>query len=291
MTSTGPARPAAVAGGRVGAAAAGVAADATGVAAAAGAGRACGYACANAAPRRSIAATQRARGALRLGRLGQRPDHRDPLGPGRAHRGDVGRRRCPPIAKNGTRGVRGRVADELEPDRRPPRLGRRRVHRPDADVVDASAGGGVDLRGRVGREPDQPVRRRRPRGPRRPRASSWPTCTPSAPAAATRSGRSLRMNSAPCSDATAREPPPRGDDLARRRRPSSAAGRCPRRRAGRRQERVGLRVADEVEAGGGQALRGDRSRRQVWQESTALGLPQREPYHWAERADRSPPTV
>ena len=42
----------------------------------------------------------------------------------------------PPIAKNGTRRVRGGVADELQPDRRTPRLGRGRVDGPDADVVD-----------------------------------------------------------------------------------------------------------------------------------------------------------
>ena len=63
----------------------------------------------------------------------------------------------PPIAKNGTRRVGGGVAHELQPDRRAAGLGRRRVDRTHPDVVDGSARGGVDLRGTVGREADEPV--------------------------------------------------------------------------------------------------------------------------------------
>ncbi len=62
----------------------------------------------------------------------------------------------PPIAKNGDGGVRRRVADEFEPDRGPPRLGRCLVNRADADVVDT--GRGVDLRRAVRGQADQPVR-------------------------------------------------------------------------------------------------------------------------------------
>ena len=163
---------------------------------AAGAARACGYVVPTSASRpRSTAVRSSPRGPLGIGGLGQRPHDGDPLGAGRERR----RRRWPARSRRSRRTGRRagrRVADQLEPDRRPSRLGRRRVDRPDADVVDAGVAGRVDLRRAVRREPDEPL------GPTSSRAcatgvSSCPTWTPSAPAASTRSGRSLRINSAP----------------------------------------------------------------------------------------------
>ena len=95
----------------------------------------------------------------------------------------------PPIANHGLSRVRRRVGDVVQPGGGPARLGRRRVHRADGEVVDVGVGvRGVALR----RARASSARRSRP--PRRPRApsagvpSSWPTWTPSAPQAATRSG-------------------------------------------------------------------------------------------------------
>ena len=52
-----------------------------------------------------------------------------------------------------------RVLDVVEAGGGPPGLGRRRVHRPDGEVVDVGVGlGGVRLRRRVRRAPDDPVR-------------------------------------------------------------------------------------------------------------------------------------
>ena len=118
-----------------------------------------------------------------------------------------------PRAGGDDRGDVGRVDPaDREPRhaaaRRRPRGGRGRARRPGGRAWSASRAPGrrrrsrrrargVDLLGRVRRAPDEP----RP-APASARASatgmsSWPTCTPSAPAARARSGRSLRMNSAP----------------------------------------------------------------------------------------------
>ena len=76
-------------------------------------------------------------------------------------------------------------------------------------------------------------------GPITPRASagassSWPRCTPSALAASTRSGRSLRMNSAPTRRPACGTCAAAASSLRRPRRPCRAAGSGRRRRAGRR---------------------------------------------------------
>jgi hypothetical protein len=64
-------------------------------------------------------------------------------------------RSIPPIAKNGFVALAAAYATSST-HRRPPRFGRRRVHRSDADVVDVRVGaGGVDLLRRVGRAPHQ----------------------------------------------------------------------------------------------------------------------------------------
>ncbi len=54
--------------------------------------------------------------------------------------------------------MRDGVADELDADGGAPLLGRRLVHRADADVVDERGVDGVDLRLGVGRQADQHVR-------------------------------------------------------------------------------------------------------------------------------------
>ncbi len=84
--------------------------------------------------------------------------------------------------------VLGRVAHELEADRRSARLGRRRVHGADADVVDGFARRRVDLLGSVGGEADQVVGRQEARAPA-PRA-----CPP---------GRGARRPLAPATPAPA----------------------------------------------------------------------------------------
>ena len=84
--------------------------------------------------------------------------------------------------------------------------------------------------------------------------SSWPTCTPSAPHASTRSGRSLRMNSAPCASAAARNARAAATSASS----SSVLSRSwirstpPRSAASRNAARAG--VADEVQAGGRRSL-------------------------------------
>ena len=132
-------------------------------------------------------------------------------------------RRAPASSTAGER-VRVDAADR-EPRRgrrRAPRGGRGRARSPGGPPSSASRGRG---RRRSSRRP----RRRRParsecverptiRSPTTARASgtgvsSWPTWTPSAPAASTRSGRSLRMNVAPASSHSARATCGRGEDL------------------------------------------------------------------------------
>ena len=87
----------------------------------------------------------------------KRTDHRDPVGPRIADCSDVRRRDAADREERDGR-VRRRVADELEPDRRSPGLGRGRVDRADADVVDRDVRRGIDLLGAVCGQPDQPFR-------------------------------------------------------------------------------------------------------------------------------------
>ena len=173
---------------------------------------------------------QRAGGGLRVRGVGDRAHDDDPA---RAARGDLADvAGVEPADREPRRGdVRGGPVDVLEPGGRAPGLRRRRVHRPDREVVDVRVGvGRRALLRRMRRAADDPVRpggrarrRRRCRRPgrrgRRPRAH-----------AATRSGRSLRMNSAPARPRRRGTPAPRRS--ARRRRASCrAAGRRPPRRA------------------------------------------------------------
>src|SRR5947209_10074847 len=100
--------------------------------------------------------TQAARAERGVARLRERADDGDPARSGAAYGGHVGRR----DASDGEerhRGVRGRVADELESDRRPAGLRRGGVHRPDSDVVDAEGSSGIDLLGGAGGEADDPA--------------------------------------------------------------------------------------------------------------------------------------
>ena len=97
-----------------------------------------------------------------------------------------------------------RVGHVVEPRGRAAGLGRRRVYGADRHVVDVGVGSGrVGLERRVRGAADDAVRADRARACAGV-SSSWPTCTPSAAHASTRSGRSLRMNSAPCASAAAR---------------------------------------------------------------------------------------
>ena len=141
-------------------------------------------------------------GAQRAGRClgivgaGQRAHHGDPVCAGGSHGGDV-RRVDPADGEERRPRVSGRIARRARcprpggpawsgwRGRARPRCSRRRAQRPCRSApASAWRARSDDLR--------PPLRARRRR-----RLSSWPTCTPSAPAAATRSGRSLRMNSAP----------------------------------------------------------------------------------------------
>ena len=117
--------------------------------------RACGYVAPTPA---SLPERSSARAALSgSARVGDGAHHRDPRRARRAHVGDV----AGVDAADGEerrRGVRRRVAHQIQPDRRAARLGRRGVHGADPDVVDLGlGGGGVDLRGRVSGEPDDAI--------------------------------------------------------------------------------------------------------------------------------------
>ena len=117
-----------------------------------------------------------------------------------AHRRRAPRRRCPRRCRRWRTTARGacrrRGGRSSSPAAGPPGLRRRGVDGPDGDVVDAGAR--VDLRRPCGSSARRSTLRPDDRpGPLRPDMSSWPTCTPSAPRAAARSGRSLSMNSAP----------------------------------------------------------------------------------------------
>ena len=84
----------------------------------------------------------------------------------------------------------------VEPDRRPALLRRRRVDRPDGDVVGAARRAASACASEC---VDSPTIASSPTTARASATgvSSWPTWTPSAPPARARSGRSLTMNSAP----------------------------------------------------------------------------------------------
>ena len=130
---------------------------------------------------------QLARPRSGVGGVGQRAHDRDPLGAGVAAPAPTLAGRDPADREERHRRVRRRVADELEPDGRAARLGRRRVDGPDADVVDVAP---PPRRSASGECVERPTsrRRRRSRAPAAPAVSSWPTWTPSAPAASDQVG-------------------------------------------------------------------------------------------------------
>ena len=143
------------------------------------------------------------------------------------------------------------------------------------------------------RRPRPPARARgssgRRSGPGRPIAragagvpSSWPTCTPSAPHASTRSGRSLRMNSAPCASAAARNVFAAATSSVVDERLVAQLDQVDAAAQRRVEERARPRVADEVQAGVRQPLAG----RHATQSCSATIGPSREP---AERAERAAP--
>ena len=154
-----------------------------------------------------------------------------------------------------------RVGDVVEARGRAARLGRRRVHGADRQVVDVRVGvRRVGLGRRVRGAADDPVRADGRARRARASSSSWPTWTPSAPHASTRSGRSLRMNSAPCASAAARNTvaasirPASSSDLSRSWiRSAPPAQRCV-------EERARPRVADQVQAGVRHSLAGGHAR-------------------------------
>ena len=142
-------------------------------------------------------AARRARGGgARVGGLGDRADDGDPARARREDRADVAPRRCRRSRRTG-------------PSRARRRGGRARGRRRRGRASSASRRRGrrrCSRRRRPRRSPraNASSGRRAPAGPPSARAraapmSSWPTWQPSAPAAATRSGRSLRISSAPAS--------------------------------------------------------------------------------------------
>ena len=149
--------------------------------------------------RRSVRAAR-----ARVVGLGDRAHDDDPLArPRRAPPGVVVASR-PPIANHGARRGARRVPDGVEADRRPALLRRRRVHRADGEVVDVRAARVVDLLDRVGGEPDDRAARRRPPARRRRACRPGRRARRRRRRASTRSGRSLRTNSAPASSQHAR---------------------------------------------------------------------------------------
>ena len=144
-----------------------------------------------------------------------------------------------------------RVLDVVQSGGRAARLGRRRVDRPDREVVDVLVGLAPPRPGRArassGRRcgPGRPPRGRSVGG-----SSSWPTWMPSAPHASTRSGRSLRMKSASwpakafaaCTSASSS------------RRLVAQLDQVDAAAHGGRDPVPRTRGADEVQAGGGEAL-------------------------------------
>ena len=171
-----------------------------------------------------VARAARARRGLGVGGLGDRAHDDDPARAARGHVADVARVQ-PADREPRRRQVRRRPLDVAEPGGRAARLGRRRVHRSDDDVVDVGIGVGL-ARPAPGACVDRPTIRSGPTAARAAAtgASSCPTCTPSAPHASTRSGRSLRMNSAPARVGRGTERRARRRRCRRRRAPCRAAG-------------------------------------------------------------------
>ena len=123
----------------------------------------------------------------------------------------------PPIANHGTVGrARPRGARTRARPRAGPAWSGVSHTGPDAELVGArraSAG----RRAASGEWVERPTSRLARAAPRPTGMSSWPTCTPSAPAASARSGRSLTQNSAPCSSHSRAEARGRGAAARRRR--------------------------------------------------------------------------
>ena len=214
---------------------------------------ACGYGVPTPASSAHEGGAQRSRRRLGVGGLGDRAhdDHAAALPRPRPRRRCRGR--CRRWRTTGSGACVGRVAHELEPDRRAARLGRRRVDRADRDVVDVRARGG-DLLGANGWSARRCGRRRPPRARPRPGASSWPTCTPSASAARDQVGAVVEHEQRAGVGGRAPERGGGGEDpvvvdvlVAQLHHVDAARQR-------RAQERLRAAVADEVEAGSGQAL-------------------------------------
>ena len=160
--------------------------------------------------RRPALAARRA--ALGVGGLGQRAHDRDP----RARRPRATAPTLPVVDPADREERDGRV--------RAPRSARARGRPPAGPAWSASRARGrrrcsrrrragrVDLVGRVRREPDEPLVADELAGPRDRQVVLADVDPVGAGAARTRSGRSLRMNSAPCARAGGREPPRRGED-------------------------------------------------------------------------------
>ena len=216
--------------------------------AAAAAGRACGYVVPTLLPRPG----ERLRSQLACDPSRDRPTRSARARPRSASR--------PPRRPPRRWPARSRRSRRTGPPRGRPRSGRARARPPAAPASSASR---ARVRRRcsrrraprphrpargVGREADEAVRADE-RARLRTAMSSWPTCTPSAPARATRSGRSLRMNSAPCvrADLARIGPrPPRACSSGASFIRSWTMSTPPRSAAS--QERVGLLVADEIQA-------------------------------------------
>ena len=148
------------------------------------------------APRRSR--RRSAAAAARVGGLGDRADDDEPRGAGAGH-GRNGGAVDPADGKPGQRRVR-RPRSGRSPARRPggraSSASRGRVRRRGSRRAVAVAAAS-ELGRAVGREADHGARPGELARAAATAMSSWPTWTPSARSAATRSGRSLRMKSAP----------------------------------------------------------------------------------------------
>ena len=163
----------------------------------------CGYPTQWAALSSSAARQLGGRGA-RVGLVAYRTHHHHPLSPGRQHLADRGGVDAADREPRPLAGVLGGVAHVVEP-RGGPSLpwsawrapGPRSAGPPPEWSAAWSCGGvWVEIPTRVSVPSSA---RTRSTG-----ASSWPTCTPSAPARAARSGRSLSQKRAPCSSQAAR---------------------------------------------------------------------------------------
>ena len=176
---------------------------------------------------------QRARGRSRIAGAGDRPQHAHPRRARAEHVREVARVEAADREER-HRGVGGRVADELEPDGRAARLGRRLVDRADADVVDQARR--RPRRSRSGAWVERPTSMSGPTSSRTSATgmSSWPTWTPSAPASRATHGRSLTISSAPSRSHSARAASRDDGELLVGAGASRAAARCPRRPRPRR---------------------------------------------------------